>query len=203
MDRDRYAKWRAEILSKFESKHRVEADTVFHVSSSGRFSLEVQTYSSGTNSWDYSRGVVRAISGGQTVADVKRNYGIFWHTWVTLPTGHEYLLCGEDYQGYSVVALDEKRWEVHFPDEAFTGGGFCWAAAHPSPDGSLLAVDGCYWACPYELVVFDFSKPMALPLVEVARIADYGDFVAWTSNDAFDYVTDFETDKKQMHWKRV
>lgn len=35
----------------------------------------------------------------------------------------------------------------------------------------MLIVDGCYWACPYELVAFDFSKPMDLPYPELHRWA--------------------------------
>ncbi len=32
-------------------------------------------------------------------------------------------------------------------------------------------MDSCFWACPYELVAFDFSKPMALPYEEADRWA--------------------------------
>jgi hypothetical protein len=47
--------------------------------------------------------------------------------------------------------------------------GFCWAAHYPSPCGRWLFVDGCVWAAPYELVLFDFGAPLALPYPELGR----------------------------------
>jgi hypothetical protein len=74
---------------------------------------------------------------------VKRNFGHFWHSWIEHADGNEYLLCGEDYQGYSVINLTAGRCTAYFPEEGYKGRGFCWTAAFPSPDRRVLAVDGC------------------------------------------------------------
>ena len=37
---------------------------------------------------------------------------------------------------------------------------FLWCKCYYNPVNDLLAVDGCYWACPYSLIVLDFSHPM-------------------------------------------
>lgn len=34
----------------------------------------------------------------------------------------------------------------------------------------LIVIDGCYWACPYELVFYDFSNPMNMPYNELFRV---------------------------------
>lgn len=39
-----------------------------------------------------------------------------------------------------------------------TPGGFCWADTAVSPDGMTIAVNGCYWACNYEIKFFDLSQ---------------------------------------------
>ena len=54
--------------------------------------------------------------------------------------------------------------------EAKKGHGFCWTCARFDADASTVEVDGCYWACPYETVVYDFSKPRKQPYKELSRI---------------------------------
>ncbi|MHC4478215.1 MAG: hypothetical protein ACYTEL_21465 [Planctomycetota bacterium] len=49
----------------------------------------------------------------------------------------------------------------------------------------MLAVDGCYWACPYDLVFYDFRNPDILPLDEIKRIASLDDCERWKDNDTF------------------
>jgi hypothetical protein len=36
--------------------------------------------------------------------------------------------------------------------------GFAGLGVKPSPDCNTLAVEGCFWACETELVLFDFSN---------------------------------------------
>lgn len=118
--------------------------------------------------------------------DVRRNYGLFWFAWVTRD-GLDYLLCGEDYQGYNVIDLAGGRNVLTFPEAAYKGGGFCWTAVHPSPSGRTLAVEGCYWACPYELVFYDLPEPTRSPLPELGRVQDLYDIKGWTGEHQFLY----------------
>jgi hypothetical protein len=202
MDIERYAALRKEIEEIFAASKPLEGAEQ-HVSPSSQYALEITIYPTGEGRWNYSRGAVRRVSDQVVVADVKRNYGQFWHTWVTHASGLEYLLCGEDYQGYTVIELSTGRIQVHLPDEAFKGMGFCWTAVHPSPDGLTLAVDGCYWACPYELVFYDFSQPMQSVLPELERIEDLADTVGWQGNTRFEYVRYDESEqKRQAEWVR-
>jgi hypothetical protein len=134
------------------------------LSPSGKYRLEVANYTTGPKTWEYTRGVVRRVSDNLLVADIRRNYSCFWHCFVQHANGKEYLLCGEDYQGYNVVDLGACTNRLVMNKGACYGGGFCWISATPSPDGTLLAVEGCIWACPYETRVYDFSSPDKLPL---------------------------------------
>src|SRR5262249_37605987 len=139
----------------------------------------------GPNTWNVSRGIVVRTHDGQAIADVKRNYGSFWYGWVHHPNGDDYLLCGEDYQGYSVINLTTGKSNVYFPDTGCGGSGFCWTAVYPSPDCLMLAVEGCYWACPYEVVFYDFRHPERLPLPELGRIDNLDTCQGWSDNETF------------------
>lgn len=160
-----YLERRKEIEKMFSQANQVEI-TEFNESPSRKYSLEIITHDNGPNSWKYSQGIIKNIQTGSLIADVKRNYGRFPFSWCEgHPTGHDYLVCGEDYQGQTIIELDTgKR-----VDNTEDGFGFCWAAHYPSYDGKYIFVDCCIWAGPYELILFDFSNPMEFPYREIKR----------------------------------
>jgi hypothetical protein len=183
---ERYRERRRTIESFFSAENRAPDSAQVSDSPSGTFRLETCRYTTGPKTWNYSRGIVKRVADGTIIADVKRNFGHFWHTWVEHADGNEYLLCGEDYQGYSVVNLTAGTCNTFFPEEGYKGWGFCWTAAYPSPDTLVLAVDGCYWACPYDVVLYDFRNPEDLPLREISRVSNVVDRCeGWTDNETF------------------
>lgn len=193
--------WRRTPLTEEEMKEKFSQYDRFFVqenfiskgetflSPSGKYSLEVESYSTGKGSWGYTQGIVKEVSSGETLFSIRRNYASFWHTFVLHSNEDEYLLCGEDYQGYTVVNLTKRTKRTVLLLPALKGYGFCWASAMPSPDGRMLAVDGCYWACPYEIVFFDFSNPENLPLPELGRVDSEGEGKSnkWVDNDTFQH----------------
>jgi hypothetical protein len=154
-----------------------------HQSPSGRYRLVVTPYDTGKGYIGYTQGCV--FEGDRLIAEIRRNYSAFPFAWVEshAVTGGDYLIGGEDYQGQSVVDLRSGEVRHSLPEEAHDGVGFCWAQIHPSPSGRLLAVDGCYWACPYEVVFYDFSDPMNMPWIEIDRNEGYQDFLGWDEGD--------------------
>jgi hypothetical protein len=101
--------------------------------------------------------------------------------------GRDYLLFPEDLEGQTVIDLMTGRVEgFSSPDDTFI-----WTEFHPSPDVSLLAIIGCYWACPYQVTVYDFREPMNLPLPKVGEFVLTGGsarFGGWVSATAFTLV---------------
>ncbi|HXA46743.1 MAG TPA: hypothetical protein VNW52_03865 [Burkholderiaceae bacterium] len=200
---DGYKVWRENFEKEFAETIQVKESIETHISPSGKFVLETSDYEKKPKSWNYSRGIVRDQTRGIVIADIKRNYGIFWHAWVVHPNGHEYLLCGEDYQGYNVIDLSTGENAVYFPDAGFKGGGFCWVVVSPSPDGLTLAIDGCYWACPYDMVFVDFSDPTVIPLRELARFGDLDTTVGWQDERTFSFTQYDESENKRLiNWIR-
>ena len=153
------------------------------VSPSGKYRLVVTQHTTGKGTWNCSKG--RVYAGDTLITDVCRNYGAFPFAWIEGhgKTGHDYLVCGEDYQGQTVVNLVTGLRVDHLPKEASEGVGFCWASIHPNADGTLLAVCGCYWACPYETIIVDFSTPMEPPWTILARDSEDA-FDGWTGLDS-------------------
>jgi hypothetical protein len=100
--------------------------------------------------------------GGRLIAEVCRNYSSFPYLFIeNHSNGHSYLICGEDYQGQTVIELDTGKRRDNLSEGADEGHGFCWAQYKFDEKSSILIVDGCHWACPYEFRFFDFSDPMA------------------------------------------
>lgn len=132
-----------------------------HLSPSGKYKLITSRFATGPGTWDYSQGKVFKIGSDEPIAVVQRNYGAFPFLFVeNHPNGHDYLLAGEDYQGQTVVELDTGKVVNNLSHGASKGFGFCWADYTFNREHQLLIVDGCFWACPYELKFFDFSDPM-------------------------------------------
>ncbi len=130
----------------------LEGDPEELISPSGRYRLCIRTYAT-AGGGSYTRGTVVRIAGGAIVCDLERDHGIFHHAFVTRG-GREYLLTGRTVTSQTIVDLDGGA-----EYEPTGGDDFCWVGCYPSPDGDTLAVDGCYWACPYELRFFDFTDP--------------------------------------------
>ncbi|MCA9527345.1 MAG: hypothetical protein KC549_13735 [Myxococcales bacterium] len=156
--------WAAQRVWRCRDEARV-GEPVVHAAPSGRYRLEVTTHAEGPRTWAYAKG--RVYDGETLVAEILRNFSHFPFVWVEgHASGHDYLIGGEDYQGQTVIELDTGRRAEHLPPEAAEGRGFCWADFALSPSGRTLAVEGCYWAWPYELRLVDLGDPLtALPVL--------------------------------------
>lgn len=143
-------------------------------SPTGKYRLVVSSFSTGRGTWDYAQGEVYRTASADPIAVVQRNFDWFPFLFVEAhPNGHDYLVCGEDYQGQTVVELDTGRRRDHLPDEAKDGIAFCWAEMRFEPSAVMLVVEGCIWACPYEFRFFDFSDPMSgWPEIEAPMVND-------------------------------
>jgi hypothetical protein len=132
---------------------------VVHKSPSGRYDLIVTPVSTRPGCGSYALGEV--FKGPCLLARVERNDSSFPFLFIEgHPDGHDYLICGEDYQGQTVIQLDTGERRDHLPPEAKKGWGFCWSGITFAKETKVLVVDGCVWACPYEYRLYDFSRPM-------------------------------------------
>lgn len=135
-------------------------------SPSGKYELLIEEYSTRKGCWGFSQGTVS--SNGNVIAVVQRNYQHFPRLFIEGLNGHDYLVCGEDYQGQTVIELDTGKRRDYLPKGAEEGCGFCWASYNFNEKMKVLMVDGCYWGASYEFKFFDFSDPMnGWPEIEI------------------------------------
>ena len=153
-----------------------------HQSPSGKYQLIITPYK--TTGWEFSQGLV--YEGDKLIAEIRRNYAMFPFAWAEYHPKGSFLICGEDYQGQSVVNLCSGEVLHSRPEEANIGAGFCWSSIHPSPSQQILAVSGCYWACPYEVIFYDFSDPMTMPWPIIDAPSDCEEFLEWSDCDEDD-----------------
>ena len=87
----------------------------------------------------------------------------------------DYIVYRKSLYGYSVFSVAEKRNIDYIPKESFNGKGetFIWCILHYCETNNVLAVDGCYWACPYNFEFYDFTNPMEVPLPFYASTYDF------------------------------
>ena len=74
---------------------------------------------------------------------------------------------------------ERKLYSFFTPDDPFI-----WTSIYISPDKTKLAVTGCYFACPYEFVVYDCSNITELPYTCIYRkpLNKYIEIHEWEDN---------------------
>jgi hypothetical protein len=142
-----------------------------HFSPSRKYKLTVVNYKTLPERGDYSLAKIYLDQNERELFEVKRNYGHFPFCFVEKhPAGHDYLICGENYQGQTILELDTGKRIDYLPEGAKKGVGFCWTDISASIEKDVLAVEGCFWACPYAVRFIDFSEPMQPPFLVLSEI---------------------------------
>lgn len=108
--------------------------------------------------------------------------------------GQRYLVFRCDLYGYSVLEVETGRDSHYLPLESQPEKPedfretFLWAGVEYHRESGLLAVSGCYWACPNSTVVLDFDDPLTPQerWLELHEVLDPGydryddlDFAGW------------------------
>lgn len=147
--------------SHFAPENEVAGSRKEILSPSGQYKLVVSCFSTGPGTWNYSQGVVYRKDDDKPIATVQRNYGAFPKLFVEGHPKGDFLVCGEDYQGQTVIELRTGTRRDLMSDGSDQGFGFCWADYEYNAPNQILVVCGCHWACPYEHRFYDFSDPMS------------------------------------------
>jgi hypothetical protein len=127
-------------------------------SPSGKYQLHLTWHGTKPSSWSYTKGKV--YEGERLIEEICRNYSSFPFLFVENHPKGDFLICGADYQGQTVVELKSGKRRDSLSDGTDKGFGFCWSEYKFDEKSSILVVDGCIWACPYEFRFFDFSDPI-------------------------------------------
>jgi hypothetical protein len=158
---------RPKIDKYFRPEARKEETAKTYMTESGSYRLEMCRYStvepgSDKRTWDYSQGNVYRGDSTVPIATINRNYGSFPFAFVEgHPNGQDYLVCGEDYQGLTVVELKTGLRRDSTDKDSDKGWGFCPVDFLFNPENQVLLIRGCYWGDSYEDRIVDFTDPIA------------------------------------------
>lgn len=183
-----YKAYRERIEKYFVEKNLTKTEYCNY----GEYSLVIGYYSTGENTWDFTRCLL--FKQFKVIADIKRNYSPFIFDMIKHKNGNVYFVCGEDYQGYTIVNCTEETMQTFIPDGWFNGWGLCWTSINDdfgncnlckfddisvkemNDESDTITVDCCYWGGDSERAIYDFSNPDILPLKEIDRYSiDDGD----------------------------
>ncbi|MBL0911029.1 MAG: hypothetical protein IBJ09_01560 [Bacteroidia bacterium] len=157
---------RAELQQLYKTHDWKLSEQNEYTSPSGKYRLSAAEMWTESISYEITQVCIYDTDSGDLLFDFLVNDGRFFHAWLQ-KDGTEYMVCAEDiYGGQTLIDLSGRQMAGYSPGM----DGFIWTDFQLSPDGKILAVIGCYWACPYLLKLYDFSAPLQLPLPELAEL---------------------------------
>ena len=162
-----YQAYRQECAFVFSEEHRSSLPGKTELLSEG-YSVRTDYYT-GQGRYQLHAARHRLLdSGGQVVYtwdninDDGEFYRLFPHA-----NGNHYLVFREDLYGYSVLEVETGRTMHYIPEKSWPLDGrqgeetFIWTNVAYDAATNLLAVSGCYWACPNGTLLLDFADPLA------------------------------------------
>ncbi|HMT73223.1 MAG TPA: hypothetical protein PKA77_04105 [Chitinophagaceae bacterium] len=170
---------RADVVKYFDEGALLADTEEIHFSPDNRYYFKSNYYrqTDKNHNWIVSKIQVFQTDNNQEIFEFIRNDDSLFHGWLTT-SGKSYLFLSEDIEGKSILDLSDGS----FYSYSFEDDTFIWCEYYPSPDGKRLAVIGCYWACPYEILVFDTSEPTRFPFKELYRHDTFQEKLEWLDN---------------------
>lgn len=130
-----------------------------------------------------------------------------FYTLIAHQNGDRYLVFRQDLYGFSILNLSDYGIYQYYPQCVFQGEeDFIWTAVHYNTITSMLAVEGCYWACPNSVLLVDFSNPTCSSLKQADVLqyleggydtVDDADFVRWENTSLVLSCYDTELDAQK------
>lgn len=165
-------------------------------SPSGKYRVKVTPYMFHLErDWTYTIGEIYGPDG--PISHILRDFSTFPIAWCEEhPDGHDYLICGEDYLGQTVIRLDTGDRVDYIEPQAENREAFCWEQYEVSPDGLSLVVvgyEGPEPASPFEIRFLSFRSPFSLPYHSVGK--DYVEY--------FEELLGWESESRVLISKRV
>ncbi len=184
-----YVKKRRNIQTRWKDSKPLLDLVETHTSPSGKYTLKIIPCIFDLHrNWAYTVGDVMSKSTGKEIqiAQVVRDHHVFPFVWCEdHPDGNDYLLCGEDYQGLTVIRLNTGERIDYIEKEAESNKGFSWTDCKISPDKTRIAMEGGYWTQGFEVHLRDFRNPFNVPYERVGKdFVQYHDrLIGWKGND--------------------
>lgn len=170
---------RTDIINHFDDKALLPNTEETHFSPDKKYYFTSNYYQQTDNhrNWIVSKIQIFQTDNKEKIFEFIRNDDSSFHCWLNI-ANKSYLLLSEDLEGKSIFDITNRK----FFSYSFEYDKFIWCEYYPSPDGKRLAIIGCYWACPYEILVFDTSEPTKYPYRELYRQVTFQEKIEWIDN---------------------
>ena len=174
---------------------------------SAQYSVHVQDYSGSVNGWNLHGSECRLVRGNEAIARWRsiNSDGAFFKL-LEHSNGRNYCIFRQDLYGYSVLDIESGKKMQFLPEEYLHSETFIWTDIAYNPITNVLAVSGCYWACPFNVHLFTFDNPMSAQpkFVDLIECFDGGydiyddvDFEKWEAGDLHISRFNVETEAKE------
>lgn len=124
----------------------------------------------------------------------------------------KYLIFTTELYGYNVLELDTLKVIKYVPktlneyDETFI-----WCDFHYNKDNDLLAVEGCFWASAYSIIIVDFSNPLNIQeytkWIDVRDLLEdkycHIDFTKWNKDNLYCKSSIYNEDTNEEYDKEI
>jgi hypothetical protein len=170
---------REEIKKYFSEKNKIaDSERIIH-SPKDKYRLLTEEYKQDVLDRNWTVIKVKVYEESQKIFEFITSNDIITCRWIVRDEV-DYLIYPEDLEGQSILDLTNKQIYSFTSHE----DPFIWINIIVSPDKKKLAVDGCYWACPYELVIYDITDLTTLPYPEIKRETIYSnkEIIGWQDN---------------------
>lgn len=177
---------RLEIKKYFNANNLINGSKSNSLSLSEKYKLETEEYqqTKPEANWIVTLAKVFDRNHEKPLFEFFADNDHFFYEWL-IKDGTEYLVCAETLcGGQTIIDVHRGMMESFCPRE----DGFIWTDFYISPNGGKLAIIGCFWACPYEIKIYDFESPLALPLPEIETIpisSKDEDSIKWIDDMSF------------------
>ena len=150
---EKYRAQRPETVAKLSEEYSIQTN-YYGIAEPGRYAIHVSRH-------QLLNAAEETVFTWDNINDDAEFCTLFSHM-----NGRHYLVFREDLYGYSVLELESGRTLRYIPEESFPLAGerfqetFIWTGSRYDPGSNLLAVSGCYWACPIGTLFLDFTEPL-------------------------------------------
>ena len=172
------------------------------------YTLSISEYAGKVNQYNLRGSECVLSDGDRKIAEWKSidNSSDFYQI-ISHSNRNRYLVFRQDLYGFSVFDFSSGEIRQYYPEESLQGKEtFIWTDVNYNPVTDVLAVSGCYWACPYSTHLFTFADPMSERQRYVDMIEYFGggydryddvDFIRWEAGDMCISRFDVETETRE------
>jgi hypothetical protein len=151
---------RQEVLKYFDAFAKIEAETTYGISERGLYYFEIEKYQQHdeNRNWIITKVQIFDMEKAICLFEYLTDHDDENFAWITIKD-IEYLIYPEFLGGYSLFDTSTLQLHSYYNEN----DAFIWQNIYFNPEKNQLIVEGNYWACPSERIIYDCKNITQLP----------------------------------------